>query len=410
MEVLYQRCCGLDVHKETVVACLRVVFGGEVVREVRTFETTTASLMALSEWLAENGCTHVAMEATGVYWKPVWHILDDGDFQLILANAAHVKNVPGRKTDVNDATWLADLLAHGLIRASFVPDTQTQELRTLLRTRKQLVREKSSHILRVQKTLEDANIKLDSVITDIIGMSGRAMIEALIAGESNPAKLARLANYRLRASQEKLREALRGRVTKHHRFLLRLHLNQIDALDASIATIDQQVEAGIAPFRVAVELVTSIPGVSDLGAQVIVSEIGTDMSRFPSEGQLISWAGMCPRNDESAGKRRSNRVRKGAPWLKTTLVQCAWAAVRKKDSYLKAQFLRIKARRGPKKAIMAVAASILTAIYHMLKDGTLYQDLGSNHFQSRSKGQQTKRLVKRLADLGYDVALTPLAS
>jgi transposase len=410
MEVLYQRCCGLDVHKETVVACLRVVFGGEVVREVRTFETTTASLMALSEWLAENGCTHVAMEATGVYWKPVWHILDDGDFQLILANAAHVKNVPGRKTDVNDATWLADLLAHGLIRASFVPDTQTQELRTLLRTRKQLVREKSSHILRVQKTLEDANIKLDSVITDIIGMSGRAMIEALIAGESNPAKLARLANYRLRASQEKLREALRGRVTKHHRFLLRLHLNQIDALDASIATIDQQVEAGIAPFRVAVELVTSIPGVSDLGAQVIVSEIGTDMSRFPSEGQLISWAGMCPRNDESAGKRRSNRMRKGAPWLKTTLVQCAWAAVRKKDSYLKAQFLRIKARRGPKKAIMAVAASILTAIYHMLKDGTLYQDLGSNHFQSRSKGQQTKRLVKRLADLGYDVALTPLAS
>ena len=409
MEVLYQRCCGLDVHKETVVACLRVVSGGEVIREVRTFETTTASLMALSEWLAKNGCTHVAMEATGVYWKPVWHILDDGDFQLILANAAHVKNVPGRKTDVNDATWLADLLAHGLIRASFVPDTQTQELRTLLRTRKQLVREKSSHILRVQKMLEDANIKLDSVITDVMGMSGRAMIEALIAGESNPAKLARLANYRLRASQEKLREALRGRVTKHHRFLLRLHLNQIDALDASIVMIDEQVEAGIAPFRAAVGQVMTIPGIRDIGAQVIVSEIGTDMSRFPSEGHLISWAGLCPRNDESAGKRRSNRLRKGAPWLKTTLVQCAWAAVRKKGSYLQAQFLRLKARRGPKKAIMAVAASILTAIYHMLKDGTLYQDLGSNHFQNRSKGQQTKRLVKRLADLGYKVALTPLA-
>jgi len=409
MEVLYRRCCGLDVHKETVVACLRVVSGDEVVREVRTFETTTASLMALSGWLAENGCTHVAMEATGVYWKPVWHILDDGDFQLILANAAHVKNVPGRKTDVNDATWLADLLAHGLIRASFVPDTQTQELRTLLRTRKQLVREKSSHILRVQKMLEDANIKLDSVITDVMGMSGRAMIEALIAGESNPAKLARLANYRLRASQEKLREALRGRVTKHHRFLLRLHLNQIDALDASIVMIDEQVEAGIAPFRAAVGQVMTIPGIRDIGAQVIVSEIGTDMSRFPSEGHLISWAGLCPRNDESAGKRRSNRLRKGAPWLKTTLVQCAWAAVRKKGSYLQAQFLRLKARRGPKKAIMAVAASILTAIYHMLKDGTLYQDLGSNHFQNRSKGQQTKRLVKRLADLGYKVALTPLA-
>ena len=392
MEVLHPRCCGLDVHKETVVACLRHVSGGKVNTEVRTFETTTASLIALSEWLAQNGCTHIAMEATGVYWKP------------------HVKNVPGRKTDVNDAMWLAELLAHGLIRASFVPDTQTQELRTLLRTRKQLVREKASHILRVQKTLEDANIKLESVITDVMGMSGRAMIEALIAGESDPAKLASLANYRLKTSQEKLREALRGRVTKHHRFLLRLHLNQIDALDAAIATIDRQVEAGIAPFRAAVEQVSSVPGIRDIGAQVIVSEIGTDMSRFPSDGHLISWAGLCPRNDESAGKRRSNRLRKGAPWLKTTLVQCAWAAVRKKDSYLRAQFLRIKSRRGPKKAIMAVAASILTAIYHMLKDGTLYQDLGSNHFQTRSKGQQTQRLVKRLADLGYEVALKPLAS
>jgi len=410
MEVKYRRCCGLDVHKDTVVACVRIASGGEVVSEVRTFQTTTASLIALSRWLAENGCTHVAMEATGVYWKPVWHILAGGDFQLVLANASHVKNVPGRKTDVNDATWLADLLAHGLIRASFVPDTQTQELRNLLRTRKQLVREKASHILRVQKTLEDANIKLDSVITDVMGMSGRAMIEALIAGESDPAKLARLANYRLKTSQEKLREALRGRVTNHHRFLLHLHLNQIDGLDASIAAIDQQVEAGIAPFRTAVDLVTSVPGVGSLGAQVIVSEIGTDMGRFPSDGHLISWAGICPRNDESAGKRRSNRLRKGAPWLKTTLVQCAWAAVRKKDSYLQAQFHRIKSRRGPKKAIMAVAASILTAIYHMLKDGTLYQDLGANHFQSRSKGQQTKRLVKRLADLGYEVALTPVTN
>ena len=350
------------------------------------------------------------MEATGIYWKPVWHILADGEFQLVLANSAHVKNVPGRKTDVNDATWLAELLAHGLIRASFVPDTQTQELRTLLRTRKQLVREKASHILRVQKTLEDANIKLESVITDVIGMSGRAMIEAIIAGESDPAKLANLANYRLKASPGKLREALRGRVTEHHRFLLRLHLNQIDALDAAIATIDRQVEAGIAPFRAAVEQVSTVPGIRDIGAQVIVSEIGTDMSRFPSDGHLISWAGLCPHSDESAGKRRSNRLRKGAPWLKTTLVQCAWAAVRKKDSYLQAQFLRLKARRGPKKTIIAVAASILTAIYHMLKDGTTYQDLGSNHFQNRSKSQQTLRLVKRLTDLGYEVALKPLAS
>jgi len=410
MELLLRRCCGLDVHKDTVVACLRIVSNGKVSTGVRTFQTMTAELLRLSEWLTENECTHVAMEATGVYWKPVWHILDDGEFELVLANAAHVKNVPGRKTDVNDAMWLAELLAHGLIRASFVPDTQTQEMRNLLRTRKQLVREQSSHVLRVQKTLEDANIKLDSVLSDLMGTSGRAMIEALIAGEANPAKLASLAHRRVKASHEELREALRGRVTKHHRFLLRLHLNQIDALDAATATLDAQVEANLGPFRTAVELVVSIPGIKNLSAQVIISEIGTDMSRFPSDQQLISWAGICPRNDESAGKRRSNRLRKGAPWLKTTLVQCAWAAVKKKNSYLQAQFYRIKARRGPKKAIMAVAASILTAVYHMLKDGTLYQDLGHDHFNRRSKDQQKLRLIKRLTDLGYAVEIKPLAA
>jgi transposase len=248
MQVLYPRCCALDVHKETVVACLRLVIDDKVVKEVRSFETTTASLMALSDWLTEHKCTHIAMEATGVYWKPVWHILADGDFELVLANAAHVKNVPGRKTDVSDADWLADLLAHGLIRASFVPDTPTQDLRALLRTRKQLVREQSSHVLRVQKTLEDANIKLDSVISDVMGKSGRAMIKALIAGERDPAKLARLADPRLKASPAQLSEALRGRVTKNHRFLLRLHLRQIDALDAAIAAIDRQVAADMPPF------------------------------------------------------------------------------------------------------------------------------------------------------------------
>jgi transposase len=410
MEVLHPRCCGLDVHKDTVVACLRLVSDGKVTTEVRTFQTTTADLLGLSEWLAENECTHVAMEATGVYWKPVWHVLFDGEFELVLANASHVKNVPGRKTDVNDAMWLAELLAHGLIRGSFVPDTQTQEIRTLLRTRKQLVRESSRHVLRVQKTLEDANIKLDSVLTDVMGKSGRAIIEALIAGETNPAKLASLANRRVKASQEELREALRGRVRKQHRFLLRLHLNQIDSLAAALATIDAQVEENLGPFRTAVQQIVSIPGVKDLGAQAIVSEIGINMTRFPSDAHLISWAGLCPRNDESAGKRRSNRLRKGAPWLKTTLVQCAWAAVKKKDSYLQAQFCRIKARRGPKKAIMAVAASILTAIYHMLKDGTFYQDLGGGHFDRRSKDQQKNRLVKRLADLGYAVEVKPLTA
>ena len=283
-------------------------------------------------------------------------------------------------------------------------------MRNLLRTRKQLVREQSSHVQRVQKTLEDANIKLDSVLSDLMGKSGRAMIEAMIAGETNPAKLASLAHPRAKASHEEFREALRGRVTKHHRFLLRLHLNQIDALNAAMATLDTQVEANLGPFRTAVELIMSIPGIKNLGANVIVSEIGIDMSRFPSDAHLVSWAGICPRNDESAGKRRSNRLRKGAPWLKTTLVQCAWAAVKKKNSYLQAQFYRIKARRGPKKAIMAVAASILTAIYHMLKDGTMYKDLGSNHFDRRSTDQQKNRLIKRLADLGYAVQIKPLSA
>lgn len=280
MEVLYPRCCGLDVHKETVVACLRLVTDGRVVKEARTFATTTANLEALSEWLTQNKCTHIAMEATGVYWKPVWHILCDGDFELVLANAADVKNVPGRKTDVKDADWVSDLLAHGLIRASFVPDSPTQEMRTLMRTRKQLVREKASHTLRIQKTLEDANIKLDSVITDVLGLSGRKIIEALIAGQRDPAELARLADRRVKASQDALRQALRGRVTKNHRFLLRLHLGQIDALDAAIAEIDREVEAGIAPFRTAVEQVSTIPGIKGLGARAILSEIGIDMNRF----------------------------------------------------------------------------------------------------------------------------------
>ena len=410
MEVLHPRCCGLDVHKETVVACVRLVIDGKTVKEVRTFATTTAGLLALSDWLTETKCTHVAMEATGVYWKPVWHILSDEDFELVLANAAHIKNVPGRKSDVKDSDWISDLLAHGLIRPSFVPDGPTQEMRTLLRTRKQVVREKSSHVLRIQKTLEDANIKLDSVITDIMGVSGRKMIEALIAGEKDPAKLARLADPRVKASQENLRETLRGRVTKGHRFLLRLHLGQIDAIDAAIAEIDREVEASIAPFRTAVEQVSTVPGVKSLAAQTILSEIGLDMSRFPSSGHLISWACICPRSDESAGKRRSTRIRKGSPWLKTTLVQCAWAATRTKGSYLQAQFYRIRARRGPKKAILAVAASILTAIYHMLKDGTFYQDLGPNHFDQRTKERQKNRLIKRFADLGYAVELIPQAS
>jgi len=408
MEVLYPRCAGLDVHKATVVAAVRLAAGGRVAREVRTFATTTAGLLELAEWLAASGCTHVAMEATGVYWRPVWHVLAEGGFALVLANAAQVKGVPGRKTDVGDATWLAELLAHGLVRASFVPDGPTQELRSLLRTRKQLVRERAGHVLRLQKTLEDANVKLDGVVTELLGRSGRAMLEALVAGETDPAKLAALAHPRLSATPERLREALRGRVTRHHRFLLRLHLDQVDALDAAIARVDREVEEHLAPFRAAVELLTSIPGVGPLAARVIVAEIGLDMGRFPSAGHLVSWAGLCPRNDESAGKRRSVRLRKGAPWLKTTLVQCAWAASRKKASYLQAQYHRLRGRRGPRKAVCAVAASILTAAYHMLKDGTPYRDLGPDHFDRRAKEVQARRLVRRLADLGYAVELAPL--
>jgi len=414
MQVLYPRCAGLDIHKDTVVACVRVMEGRKIKREVRTFRTVTSQLLALSEWLSENGCTHVVMEATGVYWKPIWHILDDREFELMLANAAHVKNVPGRKTDINDATWLADLMAHGLIRGSFVPDTPVQELRSLLRTRKQLVREQSRHAQRIQKTLEDANIKLASELSDVMGRSGRAMIEALIADETDPVKLAKLADRRVKATQADLREALRGRVTQVHRFLLELHLRQIDAVEAAIDRIDQAVDghltAKLGSFRTAIELLTTIPGVSELGAAVFLSEIGADMSRFATAGHLLSWAGLCPRNDESAGKRRSNRLRKGAQWLKTTLVQCAWGATRKKRSYLQAQFHRLRARRGANKAICAVAASMLTAIYHMLKDGTVYQDLGPDHFQHRSKEAQTRRLVRSLEHLGFAVELKSVAA
>jgi transposase len=384
------------------------MFDGKVTTTVKTFRTTTRELITLSEWLSAEGVTHIAMEATGVYWKPIWHILAEGNFKLLLANAAHVKNVPGRKTDVNDATWLADLLAHGLIKSSFVPDQPTQQLRDLLRTRKQFAGERSSHIQRIQKTLEDANIKLDSVITDIMGFSGRRIIQALIDGQTAPGKLAQLAHSSIHASRAQLEASLYGRVTAHHRFLLKLHLDHIDALDAAIAGIDQEVDSNGEPFRAAIERLSTIPGLSPLSAGVLVSEIGIDMSRFPSEANLISWAGLCPKNDESAGKRRSNRMKKSARWLKTTLIQCAWAATRKKGSYLQSQYLRLRSRRGSKKAIGAVAASMLTAAYHMLKNGTTYQDLGPSYFDNRAKDKQVLRLVNRLRSLGLAVQINPM--
>jgi len=376
MEVLYGRCAGLDVHKDTVVACARIAEGGaETKREVRTFATTTRGLLELSDWMAQHGCTHVAMEATGVYWKPVWHVLEDS-FELVLANAAHIRNVPGRKTDINDATWIADLLAHGLIRGSFVPPAAIQHVRDLTRTRKQLVREVAQHTQRIQKTLEDANIKLTGTISDVLGLTGRAILDALVAGESDPERLADLADRRIKAPRIKLVETLRGRVTEHHRFLLKLHLGQVDALRAAIAEVDEQLGKALGEATAMAKLLTTMPGVGELVAQVVVGEIGTDMGRFPSAAHLVSWAGLCPRSDESARKRRNTRVRHGAPWLKTTLVQAAWSAAAKKNSYHRAQFQRLKARRGPKKAIVAVAASMLTAAYHMLRDGTAFHDLG----------------------------------
>ena len=404
MKVLYPRCAGLDVHKDTVVACARVQEGAAQDYTHRTFGTTTSALMDLGEWLEEQGVTHVAMEATGVYWKPVWHVLE-GSFEQVLANAAHIKNVPGRKTDVNDATWIADLLAHGLIRSSFVPPTAIQDLRTLTRTRKQLVRERSQHVQRIQKTLEDANLKISSVVTDLTGVSGRAILQALIGGETDPEKLLAVTTGRLRSSNEAIIEALRGRVRQHHRFMLKLHLDQIDSLERAIASIDEEAGEKLAPFRRAVERLVTIPGISDVAAQVIVSEIGVDMTRFPTAGHLVSWAGLCPRNDESAGKRRSTRIRKGAPWLKTLLVQCAWSAARMKTGYLRSQFVRIKGRRGPKKAIIAVAASTLTAVYYMIRDDVDYVDLGTDYFDKRDRLKIANRLLKRLQNLGYEVEL-----
>jgi len=403
MQVLYPRCAGLDVHKDVVVASVRCVSTPRH-QEVRSFGTTTTALLELTEWLNSVGCTHVAMEATGVYWKPIWHILEE-DFELVLANASHIKNVPGRKTDVNDATWIADLLAHGLIRSSFVPPTAIQELRDLTRTRKQLVREISQHSLRLQKILEDANLKLGSVLSNVLSRSGIAMLEALIAGESDPERLADLAQGNARKKRAELIEALRGRVTAHHRTMLKLHMGVIRSLQGTLEELDAAVGKALTPIRERAQLLTTMPGISDIAAQVLVAEIGVDMTRFPDQGHLISWAGLCPRNDESAGKRRSTRVRKGAPWLKTTLVTAAWAAVRTKNSYLQAQFLRIKSRRGAKKAILAVAASMLTAVFFMLRDGVVYKDLGTDHFSRHDRNKTVQRLLRRLSDLGCNVAM-----
>ena len=409
MEVLHKHCAALDVHQETVLACARIVVASNARHESEQFATTTRGLLKLADWLRERRCTRVAMEATGVYWKPVWHVLEGAGFDLLLVNPAHARNVPGRKSDVNDAHWLADLLAHGLLRPSFVPPRPIQDLRDLTRTRKQLVRQVARHTLRIQKTLEDANLKLTAVISDLIGTSGRAILKALIAGETVPERLLERTTGRLAAPRELLLEGLHGAVTDHHRFMLRLHLRQIEALEAAILQLERQIAKLLRPFREPVEQLATIPGVSDTVAHVLIAEIGLDMTRFPTAGHLVSWAGLCPRMDESAGKRRSTRVRKGAPWLKTTLISAGWAAAASRDTYLRAQFVRLKTRRGPKKAVVAVAASILTAAYYILSHRVPYCELGPDYFDRRDRKNVLRRLTRRIAALGYTVELRPVA-
>lgn len=408
MDLLHDRCAGLDVHQATVVACVRWVHGRAVQREVREFGTSTRELHELGDWLRAHGVIPVVLESTGVYWKPVWHVLA-GSFALVLANATRVRNVPGRKSDVNDAVWLADLLAHGLIPASFVPDAVVQTVRGFTRTRAQLVREHSRHAQRVHKVLQDANLKLATVLSDVLGRSGRAILDAVVAGESEPTRLAALVSTRVKASRAALLDALRGTVTDDHRFELRLHLELMDRLTQAVATVDARLSDVLAAVSVVVDRITTIPGISTTTARTLLGEIGWDMTAFHSAGHLVSWAGLCPRLDESAGTKRSVRVRKGGRWLKTALVQAAWAAIKVKGSYLQAQFLRLKGRRGPKKAIIAVAASMLTAAYHMLRNGTDYHDLGSTHFDQREKHRVAARLVRRLGQLGYVVELPPAA-
>ena len=375
MDLLHPCCAGLDVHKKTVVACVRRVGpDGRVGRQVRTFRTMTADLIALADWLDAEGVSHVAMESTGVYWKPVYHLLE-GRFEILLVNAHHIKQVPGRKTDVKDAEWIAQLLAHGLLTASFIPPPPIRELRDLTRGRAQLVRERATVVNRIQKVLEDANIKLASVASDVLGASGRAMLAAVVGGGGDPAALAALAKGRLRSKTAELTQALRGLVTDHHRFLLRTLLRQVDQLEGLIAEYGGRIEGVAAPFAEAAARLGSIPGLGAKAAEVIVAEIGTDMSKFPTAGHLASWAGLCPGNNESAGKRRTGKTTKGSQWLRTVLVQVAWSASHTKATIFSATYRRWAKRMGKKKALVALGHKILVVIYKLLKEGTNYREL-----------------------------------
>ena len=407
MDVLHPCCAGLDVHKDSVYACVRRIGPGGGVREtVRVFGTMTPDLLRLADWLAAEGATHVAMESTGVYWKPVYYALD-GPFELVLANAQQLKRVPGRKTDTQDCAWIAKLMQHGLIAASFVPPEPQRDLRELCRQRVQLTRQKAAVSNRIQKVLEDANLKLGSVASDVLGKSGRAMLRAIIAGETDPATLAELALGRLRKQLPRLRPALTGRVTEHHRFVLKLFLDEVEVVEEWVRRLEERIEVVLSPFAEAVRRWTTIPGVDRRTAQAVAAEIGTDMSRFPTEGHLSAWAGMCPGNDESAGRRRSGKTPKGSPWLKRALVQAAWAASHTKDTYLSAFYRRLAARRGRKRALVGLGHAILGIMYHMQRTGTDYADLGGDYFERRDTDRLTRRLVRRLESLGLKVTLEP---
>src|SRR5947209_3696638 len=405
VDTLYPCCAGLDIHKETVVACVRKAQGGKVQQEVRTFRTETGGLLALADWLTDEGVTHAAMESTGVYWKPVWNILE-GVVELLLVNAEHIQQVPGRKTDVKDAEWIAQLLPCGLLKASFVPQRPVRDLRDLTRQRVQLVRQKVQVANRIQKTLEDANIKLASVASDVLGASGRDMLRAIVRGEGDPVVLAELARQRLRAKIPQLQEALLGEVTDHHRFLLRMLLEQVEFLEGQIARLGARItEVLPAPFAEAVARLETIPGIDRRAAQNIVAEIGADLQPFKSAGHLASWVGICPGNHESAGKRRSGRTTKGNAWLRVTLVQCAWAASHTKGAYLAAQYKRLAARRGKKRALVAVGHTLLGVVYAVLKKKSVYRELGADYLDRQDKEKRTARLLKRLEKLGVRVTV-----
>jgi len=405
MQTIVERGCGLDVHQATVVACLLIVRkNGTVHKQVRSFGTTTRELVSLREWLLAEGCTHAAMESTGVYWKPVYAVLE-GALEIVVANAYHVKNVPGRKTDVKDAEWLADLLCHGLLRSSFVPPKPIRELRDLTRYRRKLVEAQTAERNRLLKVLESANIKLASVATDVFGVSGRLMLRALIEGVATPEEMSELAKGTLRRKIARLQPALEGNLEPHHRFLLKLQWQPVEAAERDLATLQERIQQKLEPYAAQSALLDEIPGVDRGLAAVIIAELGVDMTVFQSVSHLASWAGVCPGNNESAGKRRNSRVTKGNLYLKSALIEAANAAARAKGTYLRDKFYRLKARRGYKRAALAIAHKILVAVHHMLLQNVSYKDLGDLYLDKLNKHHLTRNLVHRLERLGFEVTL-----